>query len=256
MRWILKNPGLVILVLAAIAFTAMTQTAWGTDWGECDHPRFVEHGCGEAGPPGPAGPQGEQGPPGEVPQEWITNVHNLYEESRAYMAAAAAMQVYLPQDQTSRLTFSGSRVGNTTGIGAGFAYMLDNDRNTSLTLAIGRAGSETTVSGSFGFEFGGQRKMQIPVFAPAPEPESEPVDAVIYEQRQQIENYHAEDIQVVQMAQVSLEYRIEALEQKPEPKPVIVKAPVLVPPEPEPRWTYEQKAAVYTALGIEENEGE
>jgi hypothetical protein len=44
---------------------------------------------------------------------------------REYMAAQSAMQVHLPQDQRSRITFSMAAVGSNTGIGAGYAYMLD-----------------------------------------------------------------------------------------------------------------------------------
>jgi hypothetical protein len=40
-------------------------SAFGGPPGECDHPRFVEKGCSEAGPPGEQGPQGPKGPPGE-----------------------------------------------------------------------------------------------------------------------------------------------------------------------------------------------
>lgn len=274
MRWLKENWMLAILMLVACSFVFAIKTAWGTDWEECDHPRFVEHGCevGPTGPPGPAGPPGEQGPPGpqgeqgeqgergergpagEVPTEWINNVNNLYDQSRAYLAAAAAMQVHLPQDQTSRLTITGSRVGNTTGIGAGFAYMLDNDRNTALTVAVARAGGETAVSGSFGFEFGGQRKMKI-VMAEIVEPEY--VTEPELEERAQefnVEQRTQDDqLEIVQMAQVSLESRIDALEKKPAPRPRVVQAPAPAPPPPPEKYSYEQKMAVFEALKKGEN---
>jgi len=72
---------------------------------------------GEQGEQGVQGIQGEKGDTGEIPQEWITNVNILYDESRDYLSAAQAIQVYLPQYQKSRLTFGASRVANSTGIG-------------------------------------------------------------------------------------------------------------------------------------------
>ena len=153
---VVRNVGILILLLLVAVFVGMTSPVWATDsYRECEHPRFVEHGCGE-GPPGeqgPPGPQGEQGPPGpqgpagEVPTEWITNVHNWYEEARDAAAATSAIQVFLPQDQVSRLTFGMSRVGSTTGLGIGYAYMINNDKNTALTVSVGRAGDEVEVIG-------------------------------------------------------------------------------------------------------------
>lgn len=141
---------------------------------------------GPQGEVGPQGEQGEQGPPGEVPEEWLTTtnttinnnhklVTNWWDEIRDAAAANAAMQVHLPQDQTSRLTFGVSQVHSTTGIAVGYAYMLDNDNNTAFTLAIGTAGDETAVRATAGFEFGGSRKMVIPeVLYEESEPEPEP----------------------------------------------------------------------------------
>ena len=76
------------------------------------------------------------------------------------------MQVYLPQDRQSRITFGISKVSNTKGVSVGYAYMRDDDNNAAFTVAIGRAGSETAIQGSFGFEFGGSR---IPAFKAVPE---------------------------------------------------------------------------------------
>jgi hypothetical protein len=161
------------------------------------------------------------------------------------------MNAPLPQQQTSRLTFSGSRLNGRTGVGVGYAYMIDDDSRTALTLSVGRSGSETVVQGSVGFEFGGDRRMKIdmaeiePAAEPEPEPEPEPELAIVYEQRQQIEQYHAEDIEVIQMEQQELESRIAALEQKPERPPQMVQAPA---PEPEPEFTYEQRQAAWRVL--------
>jgi len=100
--------------------------------------------------------------------EWITNTNNTFsthnkwiQEYRDYAAAEAAMQVYLPQDQNSRVTFGMSRMNSTSGYGVGYAYMLNNSRNTALTFALGVAGDETAAKASFGFEFGGSRKIDM-----------------------------------------------------------------------------------------------
>ena len=211
---------------------------------------------GEQGPPGPAGPQGEtgpmgpqgeQGPMGEVPEDWIEQVNYNYEttnrwyqSAREVAAAHAAMQVHLPQHQKSRLTFSGSYLNNTTGIGVGYAYMMDNDSRTALTLSVGHSGDETAVRGSVGFEFGGPRRIEIPkMVIEEPEYVTPPELAAADET---IQRYHQDDISQVQEAQESLEQRIAALEQKPTPS------------KPKPRYTEEQKAAVWAALKGEDND--
>lgn len=210
-----KNTGYrlwsAFLVAAALAMLVMIAApAWATDWDECDHPRFLEKGCGYEGEDGEDGADGADGADGQdgadgrdgvdgidgrdgrdgidgvVPTKWRTETHNWYEEIREAAAAQQAMQVYLPQDQKSRLTMGMSRVANTTGVGLGYAYMIDNDRNSAFTIAVGVAGSETAVSGSFGFEFGGDRSSRIPAFKAAPtviaappEPEPEPIGSTV-----------------------------------------------------------------------------
>lgn len=82
-------------------------------------------------------------------------------------------------------------------------------------------------------------------FAPVEEPVSE-----VLEQRKEIEEHHQEDIQVVQMAQVSLEQRVSELESRPAPRPRVIQAPA----EPKERYSTEQKLAVFKALGIEDEE--
>ena len=68
------------------------------------------------------------------------------------------MQVHLPQDRVSRMTFSVADIDGKIGVGAGYAYMLDDDRNTAFTLSFGKSGSENAVRLSGGFEFGDTRK--------------------------------------------------------------------------------------------------
>jgi hypothetical protein len=189
------------LVLLFIPFSVY---ATGNDHeSDCDHPRFQEVGCaypGEQGPPGQDGRDGVDGKDGrdgvdgkdgrdgvdgkdgEVPTQWITNVNKLYDQSRDYLAAATALQVHLPQDQKYRLTANMSRVGNATGVGAGFAYVLDDERNTAFTFAVARAGSETAVHGSVGFEFGGTYKVAaVPQPAPQPVADTSALEARISE---------------------------------------------------------------------------
>lgn len=68
---------------------------------------------------------------------------------------------------------------------------------------------------------------------------------IIYEE-------HQEDIEVVQMAQVGLEERIEALEQKPAPRPRVVQQA----PAPEPEMTLKEKEAILGLLFAEDDEDE
>lgn len=77
--------------------------------------------------------------------------------------------------------------------------------------------------------------------------EAEPVGEIIetFDNDQRLQD---ETIEVVQMAQASLEERVAKLEKKPAPRPRVIQA------EPEPRYTYEQKMAVFEVLGIEEDD--
>lgn len=71
-------------------------------------------------------------------------------------------------------------------------------------------------------------------------PELEPT---VLEEHYELETQHDEDLEVVQMAQASLEERIAALEKKPAPRPRVVQAPA-----PEPAFTQQQIEAAYQAL--------
>jgi hypothetical protein len=79
---------------------------------------------------------------------------------RTYMhtwAAMQAVQIHLPQDSSSRLTASGSRVGHATGFGLGYAYKFDRDDNLAISAGIGTSAGEEVGVLSVGFEFGGDR---------------------------------------------------------------------------------------------------
>jgi len=118
------------------------------------------------------GPTGPQGPAGEVPEEWrtevlneYTTINNRYEtlnkwsrDLKEAAAAAASMQVNLPQDKDSRMTFTMASVDGQTGVGAGYAYMFESESNTALTVSVGMSGSETALRAGVGFEFGDARK--------------------------------------------------------------------------------------------------
>jgi hypothetical protein len=128
--------------------------------------------------------------------------------------------------------------------------MLDNDRNTAVTLAIGRSGNETAIRGSFGFEFGAKRPIKLDIASlvpPAPPPpDPKPiVDEAVHKEREQIEEYHDEDMLAVQLQQQDLIERLDALEKKANQPPRIVQAPA---PKPEPAFTEEQKRAAWAAL--------
>jgi 2',3'-cyclic-nucleotide 2'-phosphodiesterase (5'-nucleotidase family) len=189
-----------------------------------------------------------------VSTEWINEVRYFNEKYSRYLAADQALQVYLPQDQQSRITFGMGRAGSNTGIGMGYAYV--NEDGVALTAGIGTSGGETVGRISVGFEFGGDRKMKIAMaevvtVTPTPTPTTSPepvtveaVERVVLEQQQQVQEYHEEDIQQVQMAQSALNSRVSSLEERlnrprPKPKPV----------EEKPLFTQEQKALVLAALG-------
>ena len=173
---------------------------------------------GVDGSDGADGRDGIDGVDGQVPTEWITNtnntfnIHNKWIQSyREAAAAEAAMQIYLPRDQNSRITFGVSRMNGMSGYALGYAYMLDNDRNTALTFAVGVAGDETAAKASFGFEFGGTGRMEmpaivtVPVVAP-PQPEPEPVGNVSIPEHE----YH--DLLLAQVQQEELDDVIKMAE--------------------------------------------
>ena len=251
------------LITALMLMLIIPNSVYGSGGKDCDHPRFLEKGCGYEGGDGEDGADGKDGRDGidgidgrdgadgkdgrdgidglngadgkdgrdgidgKVPTEWITNVNTLFDESRDYAAAAAAMRVDLPQYQKSRLTVSSSLVNGRLGMGFGYAYMIDDEMNSGLTLSVGHAGSETAIQGSYGFEFGGTRGMRVDMSSiapsrapivliaePVPEPEPEPeryTEVLI--QQQVMEIMHVEDIEQVQMAQVGMDARLQQLEQ-------------------------------------------
>ena len=180
-----------ILTLIALLFAV---PAFATNDGDCDHPQFQEVGCdygeqgpqgpqgetgetgatgatGATGPAGPTGPQGEQGIQGEqgpqgiqgdpgkdgvVDQTGIIETRRWQSKWYNYTAATEAIQIHLPQDQTSRVTFGMSRVRGTSGYAVGYAYK--NEKGVAFTLGLGTSGGEQVGKASVGFEFGGRSK--------------------------------------------------------------------------------------------------
>lgn len=71
------------------------------------------------------------------------------------------------------------------------------------------------------------------------------VEPTVLQEHHELETQHEEDLEVVQLAQASLEERISALEKKPAPRPRVVQAPA---PEPQPAFTQQQIEAAYKAL--------
>lgn len=185
-----------------LLFMGLNWPIWAnaTGGGDCDHPRFQEVGCtypGEQGPPGHDGKDGKDGKDGVDGRDGVDGkdgrdgidgkdgrdgidgkdgivdyervnttitetVNGKYSKWRNYSAAIMALQINLPQDSSQRLTFSGSSVDGTTGIGAGYAYKFDRDDNLSLSGGIGHAGGETVGILSLGFEFGADRRRELP----------------------------------------------------------------------------------------------
>ena len=285
----MKRFSLILALLLACVCLFMVSPLWASGDDDCEQRHHdCDDDRGPPGPPGPPGPQGEtgqtgatgatgpagptgpvgatgatgpQGEPGEVPTEWLTttntSIENNYntvnkwrQEIRDFVAADAAMQVNLPQDQTSRLTFSMSSVNGTTGVGAGFAYMLDNESNTAFTLAVGQAGSETAVRASAGFEFGGPRKVILPaVVKHTPDPVTEELrmeqraleDQVVALQAQIAEPPPEDDWRDEQVAmQMDYDERLYEIEQRlnqPKPPPPQVVERVV---EQRPLLTMEQ----------------
>jgi len=154
----------LLLLLPSLAFAT-----WGSD--DCDHPRFQEVGCtypGEKGDPGEdgqdgadgakgdTGERGLQGTPGVVSTTWITETRNWQSKWLHYAAASDAIQVHLPQDLQSRLTFGMSSIRGTQGYAVGYAFK--NDDNIAVTFALGTSGGEQVGKASIGFEFGGKSK--------------------------------------------------------------------------------------------------
>jgi hypothetical protein len=170
-----------VVTLIALLLVGSNAYAHGND-NDCDHPQFQEVGCtypgdqgppgqdgqdgkdgkdgqdgedGEQGPPGPQGPQGERGPqgePGVVDETWIRETLSWQSKWHRYSAASEAIQIHLPQDQYSRVTFGMSRLYGVSGYGLGYAFK--NDDGVAVTLGIGTSGSETVGKASIGFEFG------------------------------------------------------------------------------------------------------
>ncbi|MGI9293427.1 MAG: hypothetical protein ACR2PS_05540 [Pseudomonadales bacterium] len=226
----------IILVLLAINMAVADDSDSDCRY-DCEGPQGPQGDPGPQGPPGEQGPQGlrgVQGPPGvqgqvgpqgkdgldgkdgrdgmdgKVPTDWITNtnktfnIHNKWIQAyRDAAAAEAAMQVHLPQNQTSRLTLGVSRLNSRSGYGIGYAYMLDNERNSALTMAVGFAGDETSAKASFGFEFGGARHIDLPTIAVDPVEEPEPNTSWLLAEVTE-EEYFAQ--------QEALEYRLEQTE--------------------------------------------
>lgn len=110
---------------------------------------------GRDGKDGIDGRDGRDGKDGVVDENWIIETRNWQSKWYRYSAASEAIQIHLPQDQDSRVTFGMSRIHGTTGLGVGYAYKTDRDDNLAFTLGLGTSGGERVGKASVGFEFGG-----------------------------------------------------------------------------------------------------
>jgi hypothetical protein len=168
--------------ILTLIFTAIMSMVWSipanaTDWDDCDHPRFLEHGCGYEGTDGTDGTDGVDGQDGRdgidgidgigiagkdgrdgvVSETWINETRNHFEKVEHYVAAMNSIQINLPQDASSRLTLAGSTFRGATGIGLGYAYKMDREDNLAFTVGIGTSGGEQVGTASVGLEFGAKR---------------------------------------------------------------------------------------------------
>jgi hypothetical protein len=107
------------------------------------------------GPPGPPGPAGKPAFPGTT--NFVNEVRIWQSDWLNYSAANEAIQIHLPQEQDSRITFGMSRIHSTTGFAVGYAYKTDRDDNLAFTLGIGTSGGQQVGKASVGFEFGGKK---------------------------------------------------------------------------------------------------
>lgn len=100
---------------------------------------------------GPRGLRGDPGKPWGGLSEFINRSHG---EFYKYLAATSAAQIYLPQYNDERITFGVSTVGGRTGVGIGYAKLLDSGRDEiAFTLSLGVSGGEVAGTASLGFEF-------------------------------------------------------------------------------------------------------
>ncbi len=91
-----------------------------------------------------------------VDMKWIIETRSFHQRYGRWAAASEAVQIYLPQDQESRITFGVGMVDGNTGLGLGYAFK--NDDGVAFTLGIGTSGGEDVGKASVGFEFGGSSK--------------------------------------------------------------------------------------------------
>lgn len=175
------------------------------------------------GPAGRDGRDGIDGKDGVVPTEWITETRYQFDRVRDAAAAEAAMDAYLPQYSNQRLHFNAAHVNGRTGIGFGYAYMIDNERNAGLTFAMGHAGSETAMRASFGFEFGSDRPMRLDLSsiapAAAPEPDGVYLTEAEYDEMlmaQATQEQHNEDIENIEYRIAQQDNLIESLREQHE----------------------------------------
>jgi hypothetical protein len=109
---------------------------------------------GERGEQGIQGERGEKGDPGDVPEDWINEVRSFNSQYSKYLAATSALQIYLPQDNLSRVTFGASTVDGELGYGIGYAYRCALcDNAPALTIGLGGADDELIGTASIGWEF-------------------------------------------------------------------------------------------------------
>jgi hypothetical protein len=236
-RWAGRNIGLILLILAAIVFVGAINKAWADD--DCrGNQNCTDTGGGDIDITG-----GDVNVPVEVNTDVTGGPVSVQHKSESLGIGLSNslgdvdIAGCLGSTQWATPLFSKQKLVVNWPCLAEF--YLKNGKYELAAMAI----CNTEIIKEFEDEAACEAAHD---FGPQEEPVSE-----ILEQRQQIEEYHQEDIQVVQMAQASLEARLTALEQKPPPPPRVIRSQ---PAEPDKRFTEEQKLAVFAALGMDEDD--
>jgi hypothetical protein len=154
---------IVLLLSLSLSTPSLAYATWGKEGPQGEQgergPRGHEGEKGDrgkTGAKGDTGATGPRGPAGEIPNTWITQYNEINHfniKYGKYLAASEAIQIHLPQNQSSRLTFGLGRARSETGLAVGYAYMTED--NIAVTAGLGTSGGEYVGKVSMGFEFGG-----------------------------------------------------------------------------------------------------
>jgi hypothetical protein len=222
MKWLKSNWMLAVLVIAALIFVSAIRTAWGDDGHGHNH---HDDGGGDI----------------EVVNEILGGDTSIDDKSLALGFGRSSFDVDI-NDCMGSTAWDTILVGRQKLVlNKWCAAEMYDAKGLRQMAAVMRCDIPEIAK-----HFEDAKHCIVANKVSAPRPPGKPVSQMILEEE------HEEDIQVVQMAQVSLEQRVETLERKPAPRPRVVQA-VAPPPE---QYSYEQKMAVFAALGMDDDEDE